>query len=83
MISFSIWEPSLVPDNKAVIENILSTVESDTDRIQLSGSSFASLSEYEKKGVIGSIMFMNKYFTYSDSSPVSCSQILAELHIVR
>ena len=70
MISFSIWEPSLVPDDKAVIERILGTVESDTDRIQLSGSSFGSLSEYEKKGVIGSIMFMNKYFTYSDSARI-------------
>lgn len=70
MISFTIREPSLVPDDKAVIERILSTVESDTEKIQLSGSSFGSLSEYEKKGVIGSIMFMNKYFTYSDSARI-------------
>lgn len=72
---FTTLNQNLVPDYQELIEHIIHTVMANTEQIEVKNNeSFNSLTDAEKKGLVGLIMFLNKYFTYSDTAHiVKCS----------
>lgn len=78
LVGFSVLKPNVIPNHKEVIEKIIQTLETDIGQIDIKNNNdFRSLSNIEKNGVIGLILFLNENFTYGNTAHIKkCSSLV-------